>query len=211
MGHLLLSFTGWVSVGNSNWYMFTIFTLYLLTYLSFKLCKNDMFKSVVLYTLLSLVYVYVLSRVQPSRFSNTALCYTAGMWFSYFKTQIDSLFKSKTFLYYLVAIGVIAFYFAAYPYKGVRIMYFNGVSILFSLSIILLSMKFTIQSKVLTWFGDHLFWVYILQRLPMIVFKNIGLGQSSPYLYLAVTFVITVIGAYYINKFMQGVKKRIYG
>ena len=211
LNHILLSFTGWVSVGNSNWYMFAIFALYLLTYVSFKLCKTDMLKSIIVFSVLSLIYVYVLSRVQPSRFSNTALCYTAGMWFSYFKAHIDGLFQSKRFIYYIIAFAIIAFYFVAYPYKGVRIMYFNGVSILFSLSIVFVSMKFSLQNKVLTWFGDHLFWVYILQRLPMIVLKNTGFAQSSPYMFLFVTFLITVIASYYVNIFMTNIKKKIYG
>ena len=34
--HILLSFTGWTSIGNSNWYMFAIFTLYIFTFVIFK-------------------------------------------------------------------------------------------------------------------------------------------------------------------------------
>ena len=28
---IILAFTGWTTVGNSNWYMFAIFTLYIIT------------------------------------------------------------------------------------------------------------------------------------------------------------------------------------
>lgn len=37
----LLSFTGWESVGNSNWYIFVIMLCYLLTYLSFRNYKGQ--------------------------------------------------------------------------------------------------------------------------------------------------------------------------
>lgn len=210
LNHIILSFTGWTSIGNSNWYMFTIFTLYLLTYVSFKLNRNKKILGVIIFTILSLIYVYVLSRLQPSRFSNTALCYTSGMWYSYFKVYIDNFFKKYNNLYYIVTFLVIAAYLIAYPYKGVKIMYFNGVSILFCLSIIMLSMKFSITSKILKWFGVYLFWIYILQRIPMILLSYYGLAKSSPYVYLLLTFVITLILSYYINKFMSLLKKKIY-
>ena len=32
---ILLAFTGWVGIGNSNWYMFAIFVLYILLFVSF--------------------------------------------------------------------------------------------------------------------------------------------------------------------------------
>lgn len=36
LNQTLLAFTGWTSVGNSNWYIFCILILYISTYLSFK-------------------------------------------------------------------------------------------------------------------------------------------------------------------------------
>ena len=36
---ILLSFTGWVGIGNSNWYMFDIFVLYILLFVSFYFLK----------------------------------------------------------------------------------------------------------------------------------------------------------------------------
>ena len=49
---VLLSFTGWTSLGNSNWYMFAIFCLYITTYISFKMIKNN--------NLLSLVFFLIM-------------------------------------------------------------------------------------------------------------------------------------------------------
>lgn len=37
---MLLSFIGWDSVGNSNWYIFSILCLYLITYVSFTVCGS---------------------------------------------------------------------------------------------------------------------------------------------------------------------------
>lgn len=35
IGHVLLAFTGWTSIGNSNWFMFDTFALYLLVFFTF--------------------------------------------------------------------------------------------------------------------------------------------------------------------------------
>lgn len=205
---IILSFSGWSSIGNSNWYMFTIFALYFLTYISFKFIKKNCFFSLIVFSTLSLGYVYILSRLQPSRFSNTALCYCAGMWYSYFKGDIDSFFHKHQWFYYVALISIIAIYLFVYPYKGVRIMYFNGVSIVFCLMIVMLSMKISINHPLFIWFGQHLFWIYILQRIPMIALSQIP--QMNSYVYLYLTFFITLLLSLIINQVMGKVKRKIY-
>ena len=79
---LLLALTGLISIGNSNWYMFVIFTLYILTYFVFKLCKEKHLLGLILMTILSLIYVFVIRLYLPDRFCNTYLCYSLGMWYA---------------------------------------------------------------------------------------------------------------------------------
>ena len=40
VGHILLSLIGWESVGNSNWYIFVILALYVITYFAFLILKK---------------------------------------------------------------------------------------------------------------------------------------------------------------------------
>ena len=45
LSRILLSLIGWKSIGNSNWYMFDILLLYVLTYVAFKVTKKqDVYK-----------------------------------------------------------------------------------------------------------------------------------------------------------------------
>ena len=39
-----LAFTGWTSIGNSNWYIFVIILCYLITYISHRIVKQDAFQ-----------------------------------------------------------------------------------------------------------------------------------------------------------------------
>ena len=68
-------------------------------------------------------------------------------------------------------------------------------AILFVFMVLLLSMKINLRSPILKWFGDNLFWVYILQRIPMIYFKEIGLSTHA-YRYSLVVFICTILLAY---------------
>ena len=58
--------------------------------------------------------------------------------------------------------------------------------------VILLTMKFRIYNKFLNWFGKKLFWIYILQRIPMMIFKEIGYDANA-YIYFLIVFVSTIV------------------
>ena len=208
---VLLAFTGWTSVGNSNWYMFAVFCLYFIAYISFKIfdCKKNVL-SLCAMSALSLVYVYILSQVQPSRFSNTALCFAAGMWYSFLKDYIDQFLRNHVFVYYVLSVIMILLFVYSYPFKDYRILMHNGVSILFCLCIVLISMKIYINSPVLDWFGKHLFWVYILQRIPMNILKAFGIPQAHPYVFIFIAVPVTMIMAHYMNILMAKAKKLIW-
>lgn len=207
---ILLSFTGWTSVGNSAWYMFAIFTLYILTYLSFRICDHKKIISICLMTLLSLGYVYIMSLIRDNYWSSTYLCYVAGMWYSYFKEKIDVVFQQYYIIYYIVTFLTIILYIYFFQYRYTRLMMFNVVAILFCLIFVFLSMKLSFHSQILSWMGGHLFWIYILQRIPMILFQYYHIHEWDPYLYLSLCFVATIILAYYINCFANYLKKKVF-
>lgn len=93
---LILTFIGWDLIGNSNWYIFCILVTYIFTYISFKIYKNGNIKAIIGVTILSLLYIWVMSKYKENYWYNTILCYPAGMWFSKFKENIEKLvLKSK--------------------------------------------------------------------------------------------------------------------
>lgn len=210
---VLLSLTGWTGIGNSNWYMFVIFVLYFLTYLCFKIFgegKKRHFLALCLLSVLSFLYVYLMSDLQPSRFSNTFLCYVAGAWYSYFKEEIDKLFKKNNLVYYVISAIVVAAYLYTFDMRGIRLMYFNMVSILFCLCIVLLSCKISFKSKILAWCGEHLFWIYILQRIPMILLRHLGMIEYNMNLFLWISLAVTIVMAYLAKKYMDRLKDCIW-
>ena len=53
-------------------------------------------------------------------------------------------------------------------------------------------MKISINNKILKWFGDNLFWFYILQRLPMNLLSRVGYSSHS-YRFFVVCFILSII------------------
>lgn len=205
---VILSLTGWRSIGNSNWYMFAIFTLYIMTYFVFRLMHHNNFKSLCMISIGSIIYVLILSEIQPTRFSNTYLCYIVGMWYSYFKENIDIILKKNNINYYVITCLILILYLSFYSNRGINIFVYNITAILFSLLIVYITLKFNFSSQLLSWFGKHLFWIYIIQRIPMIFFNYLGLS-SYPYVFLLLSFIFTVLFANYLQIFTSYLKNRI--
>ena len=207
---ILLSLVAWSAVGNSAWYMFAVFSLYILSYLCFSVFRNNRFIAILAMSFCSLAYVYIFSIIKENYWSSTYLCFVAGMWYSYFKAYIDKILKKYPVLYYIGVVGVFVMYQYFFEIRYRRLLMFNLVSILFCLLFVFLSMKISIKSKGLTWMGDRLFWVYILQRIPMLVLDHIGFADKHPYIYLYLCFGVTIILAYYIYILTKKIKEKIW-
>lgn len=192
--HILLAFTGWTSIGNSNWYMFAIFTLYIITYLCFKLFYKHKYIAISAIVALSLVYIFVIQKVQGGWWCDTYLCYVAGMLYSCAKDRIEHFMKKiGTVGYLVVLLAVTGFYFAVADYRHGSIMYHNIVAIIFCMVIVVFTMRVSIRSKLLIWCGKNLFWLYILQRIPMFVLSQWNINSFNVPLFTVLCAAITVV------------------
>lgn len=189
---IVLSFIGWDCLGNSNWYIFGIIFLYIMTYLSFNIFTEEKQykKGIILNWLLTIIFILFLSIYKDSYFYNTLACYNLGMTYSFYKDKIEKIIFDRKKYFISLIITIFAF-FTLYKYQTTFIHY-EFLSIVFALLIVQLSMIVNFKSKILKWFGDNLFWVYILQRLPMMVYSHIGLN-THPYRFALASFITTII------------------
>lgn len=201
---LLLSLIGWESIGNSNWYIFAILIAYIATYFGFLIFKDKKnYKlSVLMTTVLLFVYfaIFRYGKVKDSTiWYDTILCYSLGMFISAYKESFTKFF-SKTYVY-LISFAVIIFIQTMsyeFPYVFIwRVLAF----LTYALAIVLITMKVSIDNKYLRWCGEHLFGIYILQRLPMIIFKEMGISNFNIYLYFVLCLITTVFLAYVYEKY----------
>lgn len=202
---VLLSLVGWESIGNSNWYVFVIMCAYIISWLGFSLCKSKKLPALILVTLLSFGLIYLLKTYRFVHWYDTFLCYPAGMWYSYFKEKIDGSFRGHSLRCYMAFAAVIL------CFLGVRLLRRPTVLLLaaplFSLGVVLFTMKVKVDNKILRFFGEHLFEVYMLQRLPMIALEKTALAAGNKYLYFAVCFAITIAIAWVFKKLLSALDR----
>ncbi|MBU3805686.1 MAG: acyltransferase [Candidatus Fournierella pullistercoris] len=187
---ILASIVGWNGFGNSTWYIFCILFLYLATWVSGYLFGDRLSSIVAGVTLFSVIFALVLHRVGREAYTyNTCLTYAAGMWYLIYQDKLEQwLWKSN--LRYLAALLVTAGgYVLLHPYQENEWIHQLN-SILFALALTLLTMKIQLGSKILHYCGRHLFSLYILQRLFMIVFDMTWVIEYL-WMYMALSFITT--------------------
>lgn len=191
---VLLAFTGWTAVGNSNWYIFAILVLYAITFVSFMIFKKRLWLGAALTTVLSAAFVIAQIKLGRSTWTyNTIMLYPTGMIFSLIREPFEKVVKKNDELWFS-AVGLIAVGTAVLHYTEVQnIATYSLWAIFFMMLVVLVTMKIQIRNPVLLWFGSHVFSIYMLQRLPMIFLKHFGFSQSHKYAFILICFVVTVV------------------
>lgn len=193
----LLSLTGWESVGNSNWYIFVILLCYLFTYFSLRLPLRRSGHQILVLFILCFVAIGVLSRFKDSYWYDTILCYPLGFLFSSHKELIIRWFKK---LYWLIGIALLVFFVVLRlcPTDAHRLFY-NSMSMVFALLVVLLTMKVGINNPTLRWLGKNLFPIYIYMRFPMIIMdeKSPSIVETWPAMFVIISLAVTLIIAHF--------------
>ena len=187
---VLLSIVGWDTLGNSNWYIFCIIWMYLLTFISFKIIKGNKI-SLLLNAFLIFIFILLLSKYKEVHWYNTLFCYMFGLLYGYKKDNIEGiLFNNANYFISLFLVSIIFAIIRHYAFSNFLV--YNVYSVVFIMIIVLITMKIRVNNKYLAWFGKKLFWIYTLQRIPMIIFKEFGY-DAYVYRYFLIVFVLTMV------------------
>lgn len=132
-----------------------------------------------------------------SEWYNSMLCFPAGMWYCLMKDNIEKLLFHSFPAYLAVLLCAIVLYAYTYQKRGsyypCELKNYSLWILIFTGCVLLLSMKVSFESPLLKWFGDHVFSIYILQRLPMIILYESGLMENYYYEGLILTIVATIL------------------
>lgn len=192
----LLSLIGWDSLGNSNWYIFVAVLMYLFTFISFRLLEGfgRPALSAAGVTLLTAAYVFLMGHFgwKDYYWFDTALCYPLGLFFSLFRSRIEKLLHRRNGIYFAAAAALLAATAAA------KYLSYNGYAdiacmLLFAMTVTVVTMRVTVGNAILRWLGEHLFQIYILQRLPMILLAHFGVLQERPALSFCLSLAVTLL------------------
>lgn len=207
---ILLSFIGWEAVGNSNWYIFAVLSLYLLTWLAFRLFgdRARYIPALAAVTALTCVYMLAVSPQKDAWWYDTVLVYPLGMWFSFGRAQIERLFRKHPSLWYAAAAVLAAVFVFAHRRRDASFpLYLLQLQLMAPL-VVLVTMKLNVCNRVLIFFGKHLFEIYILMRIPMLLLQRAGL--TNVYAFTLLSFAATVAIAVGFKKLTGALDKRLF-
>lgn len=205
----LLSLLGWEDIGNSNWYIFCILILYIITYVAFKffLTKNVRFFVTLILTIL---YILIVQTQKDGYWVDTALAYPAGIALSlykdYFLKLVQKYYKQALIVFVMLFLVIAFFLWWIYKYSHIKTYFIpeNLSAVLFGYLIVLVNMRIRIENAPLKWLGKNLFPIYIYQRLPMILIVAIADGyfvKEHKYLYVIISLILTLLIAYLYKYF----------
>lgn len=196
---VLMAYTGWTSIGNSNWYIFATLILYILMFVSFKIFsfmtkrEHANVLGCFLFTLLAVGFVYAQMKLGRDNYCyNTIMLFPLGCWYGLLQDKIERVLMKNDFFYTGCALALIIVYCISFINRwNYGIEGYTVWAIAFTLVVLLITMKISISSNILSWFGDHVFSIYILQRIPMMLLSDQGFAEHK-YMFLCIAFIGTV-------------------
>lgn len=205
---ILESLVAWDSLGNSNWFVFVILCAYLFCWLGFFLFKGDRFRAFLTTTVLCLCYIAVVSHFKDSWWWDTILAFPLGCAASLWKDKL--VLAEKTLPW--VACSALACIALAAVKRGWIPDFHGQIALVASMAaIVLLSMRFALKGKILTWCGQQVFGIYILQRLPMEFGKFFHWNEGLIYLYFLFCLATTLVLAVAFDKATRLVDSQFFG
>lgn len=201
--NMLLSFLSWTAIGNSNWYITAILGLYVLMFVAFLPCikkehfidnRRNLLVCCISFTFLAIAFVYfqmILDR--DSYCYNTIILMPIGTLYSLYGEYIERIALRNNYTYSACLVVVFGVYIVSYFHRFEGIEVYSIWAIAFIGLVLLVMMRVSICNSLLIWFGNNIFGIYILQRIPMMILQYTGAIENHKYLSLLVVIVTTVL------------------
>lgn len=206
VGHIIGALLGWTDLGNSNWYIFSIIVLYIFTWVCLKVFNGRNNRIVLGVFVLTIFYMFAISCFKENWWYDTILCYTAGMGYKIFEQQIDHFLNSRKTYLSVLLLGILLFG-VSYIY-GFHMIVWNINAVLFSGLIVLFGKIISFDNRILRWCGAHIFSLYILQRIPFIIYKWTGV-QMYNVIAIAICGAATILLAVLFDRMTSCLDKKM--
>ena len=213
---ILLSLVGWANMGNSNWYIFGILGAYIAFWLAFqplRLKDSPWIRMLCLLLTGALMTAFVLwirRMDRPVYCYNTLLVFPMGVAWGLYHRKLSSLLHGNDVLWLLGLLLAMTVYRYSFLRRGTSLTWYTVWCAAFTAVLVLLLMRVRLGSPVLRFFGNHVFSIYILQRIPMRILGDHGWPQLTPYTGLILVLVSTCLMAVAFDWAMKWVYQKLH-
>jgi hypothetical protein len=168
----ILSIIFYKSIGNSNWFAFTIIIFYLYSYVSFIFFRQEKyyFFGIIIINIICILHMYlVYNYYYPKQIYtvDNTFCFIIGFYFSLLRKYIDKILLKNDIFYFICLFFSILIYYYFYSYYIKAVFIHSMINMLFCLIIIFISMKIRFNNGFLTLLNSHSYSIYLLQRIVM--------------------------------------------
>ena len=202
------------SIGNSNWFAYTIICFYFYSFFSFGLIKtnNILFIGIIIISIICYFHGYfTYNFFYPKNLYavDNILCFLLGIYYSNLKKALDNIIMKNDIFYFGFCSLIILLYYYYYK-KNKNIINVSIDNALFTLLIIIISMKIRFNNEFLNFLNAHSYSIYLLQRIIMIIIYNKNIFQENEFfkllfLFISIIFIFNLFDKYtiYIEKFVN--------
>ena len=189
---------GIASIHNSNWFVFCTLILYVFVFFMFRLFKNRHVLAILGVVALCFAYIFIAKGELSYWWYDTVLCMPLGLIYSRFKNKIEPVVQKNNLVYFLITAAFCALFVLVSIWFNQRFNLALAILkvIFFVIGWVLISMKVTFNNKILNWLGTHSFSIYIIQRIPMTLLKELFDFEWNRYAYTALAFALTFVLSY---------------
>ena len=190
VSRVVMSLFAWDSIGNSEWYIFDILALYVITYISSLVVSSNKIRFCLILSM-TLLLVFALYFLKGSWWYNTLLAYPAGILLAMNKERFVKLMTKH---YWPILFVLVALFTVLFVYKKSNVLVYNAASVAFAFVVVALTFRIRIQNRFLIWLGAQLFPLYIYQRLPMLTIKELNPAMIAhyPVVFYLFSFLVTI-------------------
>ncbi len=188
---VVMSLFAWDSIGNSEWYIFDILALYVITYISSLVVSSNKIRFCLILSM-TLLLVFALYFLKGSWWYNTLLAYPAGVLLAMNKERFVKLMTNH---FWPILFVLVALFTVLFVYKKTNVLVYNAASVAFAFGVVALTFRIRIQNRFLIWLGAQLFPLYIYQRLPMLTIKELNPAMivHFPVVFYLLSFLVTIV------------------
>jgi hypothetical protein len=199
------------SLGNSNWFAFTIIIFYLYSYLSFIFAKNNILLGIIIINLFCFFHAkYVFTYYYPKKIFtiDTILCFVIGFYYSLIKAHLDKIImKNDIFYFGILSITIFSFYKSS---NFNNLFFISLKNALFAILVAFTSMKIKLKNDLLKFLNTHSYSIYLFQRLIMLITfeKKIFINSDFAQIFFEFTSLFFISSLYdkyivFLNKIFE--------
>jgi len=178
---------------------------YAVTFVAFEIFRNKggYYPAAILVTIGCVAYIFILAHfnLKQGYWFDTIICYACGVWYSLLRDKIEKIINKNLAVYAVFFIGTAAGTLYFMLKRGSGFVHTELYMLFFTAFVVIMSMRISFHNKILMWCGKNLFGLYIMQRIPMIILRAIGVADFNVYLYFVLCAVITVPVAWAFEKY----------